>query len=705
MLKELEYLLLKKIKTVLHSKYFFFILFIIALCSVLLITKLFKFHSKYDRKTNNFKVMVLDYKIDGNLLSATVKEKEKLKLTYYFASEEEKNYYLKNIKYGSYLMVEGSLNKARKNTIPNIFNYQKYLYEHQIYYVLNASKIKIKTNNNIFYKIKNYVNEKINKSRNKDYLQTFLLGNKTYLDSNTLDNFKSNGVSHLFAISGMHLSFFAVFLGYLLTVFKLNSKVKNFIISLVLLFYSFLANFTPSITRALIFFILLAINKEFKLKISSINLLFLTFVIMVIINPFYIYDIGFIYSFVTTFTIVYISKKLGGKRKLYQTFMISLICFLGSVPITLSNFYEINFLSIIINILLTPLISMVIYPLSLISLVLPIDFILNIFLNILDFLNNFLASITIFKVILPIHSFIIIGIYYLIFYLFTSSLNYKYGGMLFIVLFIAYLIPKLDSKAYAYFLDVGQGDSALIISSYKKDVTLIDTGGKVEFNKEEWKEQKEKYYLTDNTITLLKSLGIRRLDNLIITHGDFDHMGEAGHLVENFKVKRVIFNRDEINDLEQELIDILDEKKIKYYKGANKLKIYKHCLEFLNTKLLDDENDNSNVVYLNYEGIKFLFMGDAGVKREKEIVNNYKLENINFLKVGHHGSDTSSSKEFINKIIPQIGVISVGKNNLYGHPNVETLNNLANSKIYRTDVDGTIEVILKKYKYFIKTYA
>ena len=110
-------------------------------------------------------------------------------------------------------------------------------------------------------------------------------------------------------------------------------------------------------------------------------------------------------------------------------------------------------------------------------------------------------------------------------------------------------------------------------------------------------------------------------------------------------------------------------------------------------------------MYLNYEGIKFLFMGDAGVTREKDILSSYKLNNINFLKVGHHGSDTSSSKEFIKKINPQISVISVGLNNRYGHPKEEVIDILSKSKIYRTDRDGTVEVILNKHKYFIKTYA
>ena len=696
---------MKRIKTVLHSKYFFLILFFLTLVYSLLITKVVKYKSIYSSKTTNFKVEVIDYKIDGNLLSATVKGKEKLKLTYYFQTEEEKNYYLANLKFGSIMQVEGSLSIPSHNTIPYTFSYQEYLYNHQIYYILKASKITFKTNNNLLYKLKNYVNERINKSRNSDYLETFILGNKNYLESNTLNNFKNNGVSHLFAISGMHLSFFALILGTILTWLKLKSKTKSVIIITILLFYSFMANFTPSITRALIFFILLTLNHEFKLQIKSLDLLYLTFSIMVLINPFYIYDIGFIYSFITTYTIIYISKKLEGKNKYVQTFLISLICFFSSIPITLFNFYEINFLSIIANIILTPIISTIIYPLSLISLLLPIDNILNFFLNILDFLNNFLATITIFKVIIPIHNILIIIIYYFVFYLLISSLNYKYLTYLLGILFICYMLPKLDSKAYIYYLDVGQGDSSLIISPYRKEVMLIDTGGKVSFNNEEWEKRKEEYYLTDNTITLLKALGISKINTLLLTHGDYDHMGETTHLIENFKVSKVIFNNDSYNDLEKDAIKLLNKKKINYYQNIKLLKFNKNNFYFLNTTSYDNENDNSNVLYFKYGKYKFLFMGDAGIKKEEDILNKYNLNNITFLKVGHHGSDTSSSKNFIEAINPKISIISVGKNNRYGHPTEEALNNLSKSKIYRTDLDGTIEVKIQNNEYFIKTYV
>ena len=175
-------------------------------------------------------------------------------------------------------------------------------------------------------------------------------------------------------------------------------------------------------------------------------------------------------------------------------------------------------------------------------------------------------------------------------------------------------------------------------------------------------------------------------------------MGEAINLVENFKVEKVIFNCGEYNDLEQDLIKVLDKKKIKYYSCIKELNIDKNKLYFLNNKDYGNENDNSNVIYTELNNYKFLFMGDAGIEVEEDIIEKYNLSDIDVLKVGHHGSKTSSSKEFINEVNPKYSIISVGKNNRYGHPNDSVLDNLEDSKIYRTDEDGSIMFKIKNNK-------
>ena len=186
-------------------------------------------------------------------------------------------------------------------------------------------------------------------------------------------------------------------------------------------------------------------------------------------------------------------------------------------------------------------------------------------------------------------------------------------------------------------------------------------------------------------------------------HGDFDHMGEAVNLVNNFKVEKVIFNCGEFNDLEQELIKVLNKKKIPYYSCIKELNIDDNKLYFLNSKLYDNENDNSSVIYAKLDNRKFLFMGDAGVEVEEDLIEKYNLKDIDVLKVGHHGSKTSSSEEFIDNITPKYSIISVGKNNRYGHPNKEVLNNLQDSKGYRTDQDGSIMFKIKNNTLQIET--
>ena len=180
-------------------------------------------------------------------------------------------------------------------------------------------------------------------------------------------------------------------------------------------------------------------------------------------------------------------------------------------------------------------------------------------------------------------------------------------------------------------------------------------------------------------------------------------MGEAINLVNNFKVEKVIFNCGEFNELEQDLIKVLDKKKIQYYSCIKELNIDDNKFFFLNNGDYGNEHDNSSVIYTELNNHKFLFMGDAGVEVEEDLISKYNLQDIDILKVGHHGSKTSSSKNFINEIKPKNSISSVGKNNRYGHPNDSVLDNLKDSKIYRTDIDGSIMFNMKKNKLEVET--
>ena len=173
-------------------------------------------------------------------------------------------------------------------------------------------------------------------------------------------------------------------------------------------------------------------------------------------------------------------------------------------------------------------------------------------------------------------------------------------------------------------------------------------------------------------------------------------MGSSSYLVNHFKVNKVFLNCGPHNELEKALIKELEKKNIKHYSCIKELNIDKYKLQFLNTKEYDNENDNSSVIYTNINNHKILLMGDAGVGVEEELIKKYNLKNIDILKVGHHGSKTSSSIDFINYINPKISFISVGEDNKFNHPNQEVLEVLKNTKIYRTDKEGTITIKLKE---------
>lgn len=659
--------------------------------------------SKYKIDETNFKGYIKNIKINGNKLSLIVHGKEDLIVNYYFETLEEKKKF--NLKLGDYIKINGVLNVPQKNTNFNLFNYQKYLLGKKIYYTLSAKEIIKYKNHNFLYKIKNIIISKIDSIPNNGYIKSLILGDNNSVDKDSLNSYRQNGVSHLFAISGMHVIFIIKILEAIMSKIIKKEEIKYTIIFLILFFYSFVASFSISIIRAVLMFIIGKICKLLKYKIKPIETFIFTLCISLIINPYNIYNISFKYSFMVSLFLIIFSDLIN-KRKTYigKLFMTSLIAFLAGIPIQINNFFSINILSIIFNIFFVPFFTFIFFPITIIVFIFPcFSYFYSILINILETISMVLSNIKFGTVTLcHINIFIIIW-YYFIILIFLKKSNYLYGFILVMTIFIHTNINYLNKYIRVSVLDVGQGDSILISLNYNKGNILIDTGGKVSYVEEEWKQRK-KYSIAENTIIpYLKSLGIKKINYLVLTHGDYDHMGEAINLINNYQIDNVIFNCGEYNNLENELIELLDKNNINYSSCINKLNINDYDLKFLNTKEYDNENDNSSVLYFNYKKFKFLFMGDAGKIREKDILEKYNLKNITFLKVGHHGSNTSSSKEFINEIAPKYSLISVGRNNRYGHPKSEVLDNLLQSNIYRTDLNGGIEIKINNNKYQIQS--
>ena len=695
-----------RLKRILQHRYFFGVLAFCFILYSLFVYYFINFKSYYNGFEKSLQGTVNSYSINGDKLTIYLKVKEIIIVNYYFKSLNEKTYFEDNLKLGDLISVAGELEEPERNRVFNGFDYKKYLYNKHIFYLMNANNISImEKNSGLLFYFKNLVMDRINSiSKSNGYIMTFILGDKSFIDNEVKESYQDNGISHLFAVSGMHISLFAGIMLFFLKRVSYNNYFNYGMVCLFLLFYLFLAGFPASLLRASVMFILFSINKVFNLKISNLNILFMVIITILFIDPFYLFDIGFQFSYLISGTLIMMRWKIGViKSKLKRSFYVSVVCFLVSFPICIYNFYGTNFMSVLFNLFYIPFVSIIVFPLSLITFVFPfLDSVLYYSIFVMERISLFISSINFGYIIFPKVNFGVYFIYYIVIFL-------SFWKIEFVLLFLVMLLIHkgyiyFNSNLYVYYLDVGQGDSALIRLPNNSGNILIDTGGKFSYEMEKWREKRSKYSIVkSSTISFLKSFGIKKLDYLILSHGDYDHMGEAINLVENFKVEKVIFNCGLYNDLENELIEVLDKKKIKYYSCIKELNIDNNKFHFLQTKEYDNENENSNVIYTELNGYKFMFMGDAGVEKEKDILEKYNISNVDVLKVGHHGSKTSSSKSFINEINPKNSIISVGKNNRYGHPNKEVLNNLDNSKIYRTDQDGSIMFKIKNNKLKIES--
>ena len=398
-----------------------------------------------------------------------------------------------------------------------------------------------------------------------------------------------------------------------------------------------------------------------KKKESHLFNLSLSGIILVLINPYSALNSGFLIGYGLSYFLVfagsYFSKLKKPQRKL-MTFILINIFLLPMFNIR----GELILLAPLFSFMLMP----ITYSFALLSL---ISFISVPFVSLLgnysNFLTGYLKFIDKISLSVPLGAFstFSIYIYYLCIFLFLYFYNIgltNIGNAFAYVQVISLVIPSLPIEnafvRQVSFINVGQGDSILIRD--RNTSVLLDTGGILSFD-----------LAKEITIPFLRKQKIYKLDCLIASHQDYDHIGAKDSLISNFSVKRYVSEREEFP-----------------------LKIGDLTFVNYNTYSAEDENEKSLVLSLNFMGKDFLFTGDADITIEKKIIKDYPKLKTDILKIGHHGSKTSSSYEFLKQLSPEMCVISVGQNNKYGHPDDEVLNRLKklNLKYRRTDLEGTI---------------
>nr|OTO10283.1 hypothetical protein A5880_000967 [Enterococcus sp. 4G2_DIV0659] len=514
------------------------------------------------------------------------------------------------------------------------------------------------------------------------------------------------GILHLFSLSGMHVTFFVGCFRY----FILRSGVSverlfglQFLFSII---YAGLTGFSVSVVRALIQSMISLSNKQFKWRLSALDCWSLTLLIALVIKPYLLFSVGGQLSYGLSFFILYVYPIANRVKNRYlQMYYFSFLLNISIIPLVGLTFFEWQVTSSLFTFLLLPVFEQLILPLLSTSLLISFVFKSNILIHGLE--AYFLMQQGLFQWLSQYSTFTLVtGAFSPIFFLIISlclllllhliyiksKKNYIISVIFFLMIQNKYFLPT----GMLAFIDVGQGDSIFIQTPFHQENILIDTGGKVGFEKEHWTvKANQKSNAEFSVIPFLKSKGVKYLDKVLISHGDVDHCGDLLTINEKIPIRYLYFPKG-------------TEKKPIFRKMLKKLKqTGTKCVGVLANTNLDSsiplqilapqntgtgENKDSMVLYTKIGGRRFLFTGDLEKEGEQQLMKQFSALNIDVLKVGHHGSKTSTDASFIKKINPVEAIISCGRNNRFKHPHEETLHTLKkeNVKIYRTDQNGMI---------------
>ncbi|MCI9233578.1 MAG: DNA internalization-related competence protein ComEC/Rec2, partial [Bacilli bacterium] len=587
---------------------------------------------------------------------------------------------------GDVISVKGILELPSSNRNFYLFNYQKYLKGKQIFWIIKAEELTLKKHATGFYLWKDKWIRKIEKRKNASYYFSFLLGDSSTLKAKSL--YQELGISHLFAVSGMHILFIAGFLSKLFEKLCLKKFFSFLLIFLVLTFYIGLLSDSISANRAYLLYVFSFLNKHYKISLSSLKVLFYVAFLSILKNPFCILQIGFQFSFLICFFFMLVKRNSTGYIK--TLWFTSGFAFLVSIPLSLYHFHQVHLGAIFFNMIAVPFVTIILFPLSFFSfLFAPFEFLFTFFILIFERIMYCFQFFNFLKLVFPSIPIFYVFLYYFVL-LFGFKKCKKFFILFFSLLFLHFCIPYIDNHYWIDVIDVGEGDAILIRYPHLERSILVDCGGKIPL-KENQTSQVETIL-----IPYFKALGVKKIDVLIVTHGDYDHAGNALELSQKFPIKQILLNSGNDSDLEKSILKSLKIPITKIDKKTISIKNQK--FQFLNSKNNKSENEDSLVFYTKLANKNILFMGDAGKNVENKIKKEYHLPKMDILKVGHHGSKNSSGKEFLMTIKPKIALISAGIGNHYGHPHDVTLENLSeiDSQIYSTNKQGSIQIQIKK---------
>ncbi|MGX0277215.1 competence protein ComEC [Staphylococcus haemolyticus] len=561
---------------------------------------------------------------------------------------------------------------------------------------------------NIIEKQRDFIIKKLNNSSlsHPEYVIALVTGDVNGINTDFIDKVKDIGIYHLLAVSGSHIATISFLIYQPLVRLNIPKVIINGLIILFLSIFAYYTGFAPSALRAILATttVILISNKT---KIASIDILGLIFLVMTFFKPDYLYDIGFQFSFIISFFIIISFPLIKKLTFIKNIFVLTFIAQLSSTIISIYHFNQIQWIGLLSNLIFVPFYIFIIFPLA-IFLFFAYHFVSDTALPNLVFdkiyivhnkLLDLFLTFKYYQIFIAPKSAVEFSIFVLLIVLIYIFFCYKKMKILFlfIIVFIVLCVFNVRPNVSTItFFDVGQGDS-LIFQTRKQETVMVDTGGKEVKIGNIDNHNIAKYHI----IPTLKQKRITKIDHLIITHPHADHIGELPYIVQHIRIKKLYINLYSYSEIELikikrlckiNNIELIDATTIQFIQLNNSKISFLHG-DIPNS---NDKNEHSIILLIKYQRYKMLLLGDVTKNNESKLMKIYQLPKIDILKVGHHGSKTSSSESFINLIKPTISIISNGKNNKYHLPNRETLQTLrsTNSSILNTQDVGEITIDL-----------
>ncbi|AOF48863.1 DNA internalization-related competence protein ComEC/Rec2 [Tetragenococcus halophilus] len=530
-------------------------------------------------------------------------------------------------------------------------------------------------------------------SKTATYILSLLFGYRDTSFQEIKEVYSSAGILHLFTISGMHVYLFYGWLFFFLRRTNLTFGEFGLFFFLLIFVSTILFGQTISVWRASLMYILRLFFKEINIKLASLDRFSIVLFLLLLYDPKTLLQFSGILSLWMSWVILLhqSSPKKYGQRLLHSQ-EISLL----AAPLIMYMFFEVPLLAGLLTALFVPLFSRIILPLLVASC----------FVNLLGFSHNILEivleKLIIFfeKTLSFTKSFVLTTgqppLFLTILALIAGIYIYQNHRKICLLLpsFLLIVFQLFSLETSIAFVDVGQGDSIVIQTPFKQEVYVIDTGGKMNFFQEDWQRRNYRSNAEYTLIPYLKGEGVKKIDGLFITHGDIDHMGDAQEVMEAFNVKSLYlgkgsFQSENIKKLLKNTTKntVIEEIGSKDHVGK-KLKLHILGPEHVGK----GENEDSLVIATTIYGTNFVMTGDLGQEGEKKVIKDYPHLQADVLKLGHHGSHTSSAPEFIEQLQPKQGIISCGENNRFGHPHPEVMDTLQDYgvKALRTDKQGML---------------